>query len=353
MEGNMSDLNARPTGADATNHDFFQEDLQLPTTSIEEFSGDGTAKSQDDSKYQCLEVLDTAECEEWVGKLMFPVIDGKDGTKVEIRDVLEFATCTELKYKKKPPYYFPIDKYPIDGGYNGEGYKKLCKDLQIAAAETGGFHISRNGSSRLKSDLKGCKRFCCKRRQMYRGDHKTRTSQHFKMITSQEYRKSMKENHVGINKLARRSTTTLPVNSDHKCKFFFNLHFDEHGFHILNGRGRNTHTNHLKLPNTKNNIPTRLQRKEQSNIPVDFNSLQKILQNNFTCKFCGGCLMIENEKIEGSAAHNIIVSCRRTKTCGKKYQTMYRCTSMQDGDGAEEGNHNKFNDHVNDSKIVK
>ena len=335
----MPGLNFLSTGTGATNHHFFQEDLHLPTTSTGEFSGDGTAKPQDDDKSECLEVLETAECEEWVGKLMFPVIDGKDGKEVEVRDVLEFATCTELKYKKKPPLYFPIDKYPTDGGYDGDGYKKLCRDLQIAAAETGGFHISRNGSSRLKSDLKGCKRFCCKRRQMYRGDHKTRTSDYFKMITSRDYRKSMKENHVDIKRLARRSTTTLPVNSEHKCKFFFNLHFDEHGFHVLNGRGRNTHSNHLKLSGTKSNIPTRLQKKEQQNILVDFNSLQKILQNNFTCKFCGGCLVIENEEIEGRATHNIIVSCRRTKTCGKKYQTIIRCSSVQDGDRAENGNY--------------
>ena len=66
----------------------------------------------------------------WVGSLIFDVISDSGRRRI---DILKDHNAKELDHIHD--YWFPPTTYPIDNGYDGDGFKQLSKDLVRAARQ--------------------------------------------------------------------------------------------------------------------------------------------------------------------------------------------------------------------------
>ncbi len=80
---------------------------------------------------------------DWVGHLIFPVRQYSEENILSEIVPLEDRSITEyIHYQNRenfsiPNYYFCNIKYPTAGGFNGPGYDKLVKDLQMSSISNG------------------------------------------------------------------------------------------------------------------------------------------------------------------------------------------------------------------------
>ena len=71
--------------------------------------------------------------------------------------------------------YFCRFTYPTQDGFAGPEFLQLGDDLILAAAQSGGFHLIRNGLRKLKAyNYSDCYKFSCSQCLPYRGDLNSR-----------------------------------------------------------------------------------------------------------------------------------------------------------------------------------
>ena len=157
----------------------------------------------------------------------------------EIPDITRFAN---KKYKKSvllnnTPFckqYFCKTTYPPNDGLNGKVFAQLCKDICRSAIYSG-FEVFKNGKYPAKYlKLLDCQRFsCCKCR--------TFVSQRSGRADPSAFRKTSyhqdKLNTRGSNgkKMPRRSNTKRTKLNEHKCRYYFLVHYDADGFLLFLG----------------------------------------------------------------------------------------------------------------------
>ena len=92
---------------------------------------------------------------DWKGTLDFPCMR----TIQEIpqsRNILRFLGRHNPLEELTSNLYFDPSVYTTVDGFKGAGFQQLVKDLQVASITTGGFPITKTGTTRLKDDLNGC-----------------------------------------------------------------------------------------------------------------------------------------------------------------------------------------------------
>ena len=176
---------------------------------------------------------------DWSAPLLFPK------STDESSDITKFA---DKRFKKdvlldktfSHHHYFCQNTNPIYGGFVGDVFKKLCKDISRAAIYSG-FEVFKNGRYPAKYlKLSDCQRFsCCK--------CKTFVSQRSDSKESSAFRKTSyhqdKLNSRGSNgkKMSRRCNTKRTKLSEHKCRYFFLLHYDDNGYFMVPGIDETNH----------------------------------------------------------------------------------------------------------------
>ena len=108
-------------------------------------------------------------------KVSFHLLFGSDDL-----DLLMFVD--ENNYKKNVVHVeFDSDRYPITGGFDGDGFQSLSTDL-CRASMSNGFNLIRNGNYPYNGN-RIAKRFSCSRCSKYRGNTTQRASLTFRDIT--------------------------------------------------------------------------------------------------------------------------------------------------------------------------
>ena len=111
--------------------------------------------------------------------------------------------------------YFCPDQYPIDGEFDGDGYKKLSNDL-CRESIANGFNLIKNGS--YPYGKKSGRKFSCSRCSKYRGDTTTRASLTYQRVTYHCDRKNFRGKD-GLS-MPRRSKTMRSLCKENCCSFF-------------------------------------------------------------------------------------------------------------------------------------
>ena len=153
----------------------------------------------------------------WNSTLTFPAF--LNGIYSIDCDILQFAGKSNKQHKKSSSVVrFCYFKYPVLGGFEGEGFKLLAQDLSKAAIDNG-FRIFSNGKYSLVRLKSHGKRFSCSRVSPYRGDLQKRSKLLFRNI-SLHYDRRNSRGPEGKT-VPRRSKTQRAIGKDCLCSFFF------------------------------------------------------------------------------------------------------------------------------------
>ena len=115
----------------------------------------------DDSNTCFYDSIDDAYCKInqcWFGAIKMRCVI--DDTLIKSSNVLSLAR----KHQKYATYLlssiiFCKFTYPVQDGFVGPGFLQLGHDLILAASKTGGFHLIRNGSRKMKFPNSHCYKF--------------------------------------------------------------------------------------------------------------------------------------------------------------------------------------------------
>lgn len=154
---------------------------------------------------------------DWKGTLDFPCMR----TIQEIpksRNILRFIGRHNPLEELASNLYFDPSVYTTVDGFKGAGFQQLVKDLQVASITTGGFPITKTGTTRLKDDLNGCFRLSCFRCQTYRGNRYERYGMAFRKLSFHNNRKNNR--HSSGRNGPRRTNTQKAFHSSKRCPFF-------------------------------------------------------------------------------------------------------------------------------------
>ena len=101
--------------------------------------------------------------------------------------------------------YFPISKFPIESGYDGDDFKDLKKCLEIQAVKNG-YNIFCNGRKNVAplSEIKHYRLFKCTHARLYTNDLISRQSQDYRKVS---YSYDRRNNRSQGKSLSRRSNT--------------------------------------------------------------------------------------------------------------------------------------------------
>ena len=107
--------------------------------------------------------------------------------------------------------YFPISKFPIESGYDGDGFKNLKKYLEIQSVKNG-FNIFCNGGKNVSplSTVKHYRMFKCTHARLYTNDIISRQSQEYRKVS---YSYDRRNNRSQGKSMPRRSNTCRPCHS--------------------------------------------------------------------------------------------------------------------------------------------
>ena len=167
--------------------------------------------------------------------------------------------------KKVPVYaHFCPKKYPVDGGYKGEGFTRLFNDLQHQAG-VAGFGLNCNQPYILQKGY--VQRIVCKRHIPYQGNPKKRKNQTYRTSTLCNDRKNTRGKE-GKN-LPRRRPTFRAMSKEHKCPFRFNIGIKDGVFYVISGSGCTKHEHHPKLDQDQINIPMKLLATAEKQLLID------------------------------------------------------------------------------------
>ena len=121
--------------------------------------------------------------DDWSAPIMFPQY--KDKKKIH-NDIARFVPKEFKQLTNSASFqqsYFPLEEYPILNGYDGEGFRTLCRDIQRASVLSG-FHIVKNGLHPVRRlNLSKVQKLCCAHSRRYVSQQKSKT-------LSTPYRKS-------------------------------------------------------------------------------------------------------------------------------------------------------------------
>ena len=157
---------------------------------------------------------------DWSTPIMFPQY--KDIKKIH-NDITRFVPKQFKQLTNSASFqqsYFSLEEYPILNGYDGDGFRTLCRDIQRASVLSG-FHLFKDGFhpvQRLK--LSKVQKFCCAHSRRYVSQQKSKT-------LSTPYRKSSyhqnRKNGRGPDgpKMSRRTSTIRPSLIANTCKYSF------------------------------------------------------------------------------------------------------------------------------------
>ena len=136
----------------------------------------------------------------WHGEIMFEMfIDGK----LELIDI-----CTVIQEKLLSPLlriYFNPDVYPVEDGFDGEVFKKLCKDICSRAIDNG-FMLVKYGKKRRKN-YGYVQQFVCNRGILYRQSQQKKGEPYRK--TTYNHNRKNGRGADGV-KMSRQITTLRP-----------------------------------------------------------------------------------------------------------------------------------------------
>ena len=170
---------------------------------------------------------------DWTAEFPFPSY--LEGLYSDDWDLLMFVGKKNLK-KNVVHVEFDSDRYPITGGFDGDGFQSLSTDL-CRASMSNGFNLIRNGNYPYSGD-RIAKRFSCSRCSKYRGNTTQRASLTFRDITYHCDRKNSR----GKNGLTmpRRSKTLRSLCKENCCSFFFlvGLSIEKKCFYVVSGYGK-------------------------------------------------------------------------------------------------------------------
>ena len=205
---------------------------------------------------------------EWSSELLFNA--STDRTNFQLIDITKYVGNSQFKRPKDGDnfrVYFDTKDYPIEEEFEtmdkfttettmkqkvqmkfkSQPYINLCKDLREASGKCG-FHIVQNGNQKIdlkKNGLRIRNRFSCQRYSVYKGSKKDITgNREYRRYTLHNDRKNQRSQG---RKKCRRSYSSKSVTKDCRCKFFFYIDFDEHGFFVEPGIGNWNHTDHPPL----------------------------------------------------------------------------------------------------------
>ena len=104
----------------------------------------------------------------WESSIVMPALI--DSVYIEECDILQFVN-DDMYYgpDSHRVVRFSLKDYPIAGGFNGDGFKKLCCHVMKASINNG-FKIAKNGTYKLKALNILTKKFSCTRSFIYRGN---------------------------------------------------------------------------------------------------------------------------------------------------------------------------------------
>ena len=120
--------------------------------------------------------------------------------------------------------------------FKSESYINLSKDLRDACGQCG-FNITQNGNQKFLYKTSGLvirNRFSCQRYTLYKGSttREISGSRDYRNYTLHNDRLNQRDQG---RKKCRRSYSSKSVTKENRCKFFFYLNFDKHGFYVEPG----------------------------------------------------------------------------------------------------------------------
>ena len=158
---------------------------------------------------------------------------------------------------------FCSSDYPIYGGFDGDGYKRLAADL-CRESISNGFNLIRNG--KYSYGKKSGRKFSCSRCSRYRGN----TTQRASLTYRNKSYHSDRLNSRGKDGLTmpRRSKTSRAICQENCCSFFFIVGLSEENqcFHVVSGYGKVIHEKHPKLSKECITLPPRLLSEEDKQL---------------------------------------------------------------------------------------
>ena len=169
--------------------------------------------------------------EEWVPEMVMPVQpctlnSGNNLTPID-QDILTHVTGARQGGK----LYFPSDIYSVEGGFNGNGWTILLKDLQISAFDAGFTLVSNGKPFKNSSSIV----LICNHARRYKGIKLSNPS--LQASTPGSQYKTGRATHQKLTSrgiegrsLPRRRNTILPETKDKRCKFLIYLSHDNKGF---------------------------------------------------------------------------------------------------------------------------
>ena len=191
----------------------------------------------------------------WSSSIFMPAL--VDSVFMEKCDILQFVNDhTFYGYDSPRLVRFSTEKYSLLDGFEGNGFKELCKDVMKASIKSG-FKVSKNGNYEIKSLNIVAKRFSCTRSFVYRGDKSSRSDLSYRNLSYHNDRKNNRGK-KGIH-MSRRSKTSRSLTPSCRCRFFFLIHFDLYSFYVVSsGYGSTIHSHHHQLSKDSIPFPTRL-----------------------------------------------------------------------------------------------
>ena len=170
--------------------------------------------------------------------------------------------------------YFCSEEYPIHGGFDGDGYKRLSNDL-CRESISNGFNLIKIG--RYPYGKKYGRKFSCSRCSRYRGNTTQRASLTYRNVTYHCDRKNSRGKD-GLT-MPRRSRTLRSICKDNCCSFFFILGLSEErqSFFVVSGYGKTTHSKHPQISKECISLPPRLLSEEDKKL------IDQIRQGDANC----------------------------------------------------------------------
>ena len=158
---------------------------------------------------------------------------------------------------------FCSNDYPIYGGFDGDGYKRLAADL-CRESISNGFNLIRNG--KYSYGKRNGRKFSCSRCSRYRGNTTQRASLTYRN-KSYHCDRLNSRGKDGLS-LPRRSKTSRAICQENCCSFFFLVGLSEENqcFHVVSGYGKTIHEKHPKMSKECIALPPRLLSEEDKEL---------------------------------------------------------------------------------------
>jgi len=197
--------------------------------------------------------------------------------KVDISQFMSKDYSIKKYYEQhKSIVYFSLKKYPVsEDAFESVDYKNLQNDL-CNSSITDGFYLIRNGFKERKKVY--AQEFVCNRYQTYRSNKKKKGDKNSTVYRGCAYNSNHKLSRGpdGLN-MSRMTTTLKPLCKENRCKFSFFVSYDNVGFFIVPGAGKNIHIHHPRLRSEHINFPSKLIGRDNRKLMEDMSNAHACL----------------------------------------------------------------------------